>query len=207
MRWTRQSLAASVPVAVVAVIAAVISYGHIESLALAEHQSITAARLLPLAVDALIVAGSVILLAGSRMGWLCVVSGVAGTLFANVESGVRFGPLAATVAAWPAVAFVVSSFVLERWLARSRTPDAVPVPADAHPAPGRTQARAPAKKADRTRLAGADKKADRTRQVRADNPGLTQEDIAARLGITARTVRRHLAGDLVPASANGHAPF
>jgi hypothetical protein len=40
------------------------------------------------------------------------------------------GPLAATVAAWPAVAFTVASFVLERWLKSQAVPEAVPgVPA------------------------------------------------------------------------------
>ena len=61
-------------------------------------------------------AGSVILLAGSALGWLGVVLGVTGTLYANVMSGLPRGPLAATVAAWPAIAFTVASFMLERWL-------------------------------------------------------------------------------------------
>jgi hypothetical protein len=126
MTWDRLTLAAAFPVAVVACIAAVISYGHIETLALSVHQSIDAARLLPFAVDFLIVAGSVVLLAGYWLGWLCVVSGVAATLFANVESGISHGALAATVAAWPAVAFTVASFVLERFLA-SRADTTVPV--------------------------------------------------------------------------------
>lgn len=51
-----------------------------------------------------------VLLAGSWLGWI----GVAGTLYANVMSGLPRGPLAATVAAWPAVAFTVASFMLER---------------------------------------------------------------------------------------------
>jgi hypothetical protein len=100
----------------VAVIAGVISYAHIEGLALAVHQTVTTARLLPFSVDFLIVAGSVILLAGSWLGWLGVVPGVAATAFANVESGLPHGGLAATVAGWPAAAFTVASFMLERWL-------------------------------------------------------------------------------------------
>jgi len=123
-QWDRQSLAAALPVAVVAAIAAIISYGHIETLALAVHQPIADARLLPFAVDFLIVAGSVILLAGYWLGWLCVVAGVSATLFANIESGLPHGALAAAVAAWPAVAFTVASFVLERWLLRHRVPGA-----------------------------------------------------------------------------------
>jgi hypothetical protein len=62
------------------------------------------------------VAGVVIILAGSWLGWLCVAPGVAGTLFANLAWGLPHGHLAATVATWPAVAFSVVSFVLERWL-------------------------------------------------------------------------------------------
>lgn len=118
MIWDRQTTAAAVPVAAVAVVAGVVSYSHIEALALAQHQTIAQARLLPLAVDGLIAAGSVILLAGFWLGWLGVVCGIAATLFANVESGVPYGPLSATVAAWPAIAFSVASFMLERWLKR-----------------------------------------------------------------------------------------
>lgn len=118
MKWDRLTLAAAVPVAAVAIIAGVVSFGHIEGLALAQHQPIADARLLPLAVDGLIVAGSVVLLAGYWLGWLGVVVGVAATVFANVESGLPWGPLSATVAAWPAIAFTVASFTLERWLKR-----------------------------------------------------------------------------------------
>jgi hypothetical protein len=61
-----------------------------------------------------------------------VALGVAGTLYANVESGLPRGSLAAAVAAWPAVAFTVASFMLERWLKAqvNAAPGAVPdVPA------------------------------------------------------------------------------
>ena len=84
MTWNRTALLAAVPVAAVAVIAGVVSYSHICALGLLTGQSPADAHLLPLAVDGLIVAGSVILLAGSWLGWLGVVPGVAATLFANV---------------------------------------------------------------------------------------------------------------------------
>lgn len=109
-------LVAAVPVAAVAVLAAIQSYSHIEGLALAEHQSLADARMLPFSVDFLIVAGSVILAAGSRLGWLCVVPGIVATLLANIVTGLPFGPVAAVVAGWPALAFTVASFALERWL-------------------------------------------------------------------------------------------
>jgi hypothetical protein len=109
-------LLAALPVAVVALIAGVVSFSHIADLGLRTGQSPVDAHLLPLAVDGLIVSGSVILLAGSRLGWIGVALGVAGTLYANVMSGLPRGPLAATVSAWPAIAFTVASFMLERWL-------------------------------------------------------------------------------------------
>ena len=65
MRWNRTALLAALPVAAVAVIAGVVSYSHIAALSLRTGQSPADAHLLPLAVDGLIVAGSVILLAGS----------------------------------------------------------------------------------------------------------------------------------------------
>lgn len=126
--WRWPVFLAAVPVAAVAVVAGVVSYSHIEALGLATGQTLTDARLLPLAVDGLIVAGSVILLAGSWLGWIGVVLGVSGTVYANVMSGLPRGPLAATVAAWPALAFTVASFMLERWLAQQVTavPEGVP---------------------------------------------------------------------------------
>jgi hypothetical protein len=120
--WNRAAVLAALPVAAVAVIAGVVSYSHIEALGLMTGQSLADARLLPLAVDGLIVAGSVILLAGSWLGWIGVALGVAGTLYANVMSGLPRGPLAATVAAWPALAFTVASFMLERWLKSQVSP-------------------------------------------------------------------------------------
>ena len=103
MTWNRTAILAAIPVAAVAVIAGVVSFSHIEALGLRTGQAITDARLLPLAVDGLIVAGSAILLAGSWLGWIGVALGVAGTLYANVMSGLPRGPLAATAAAWPAI--------------------------------------------------------------------------------------------------------
>ena len=103
-----------------ATFAGIVSYSHIYRLALATGQTGTAARLMPLSVDCLIIAGSVILFqAGPSqqwLGWLGVAPGVAATLFANVESGISHGWLAATVNGWPALAFCLASFMLERWL-------------------------------------------------------------------------------------------
>jgi len=112
----RITILAVAPFAVVAVIAGIVSYTHIVGLGIRAHQGSIDAHLLPFAVDGLIVAGVVIVLAGYRLGWLAIGLGVAATVFANVESGLPYGKLDAAIAAWPAVAFSVASFVLERWL-------------------------------------------------------------------------------------------
>jgi len=125
---SRPVLLAALPVALVALVAGTVSYSHIVSLGLRTGQSPADAHLLPLAVDGLIVAGSVILLAGSWLGWLGVVPGVGATLFANLESGLPHGQLAAIVATWPAIAFTVASAMLERWLAGQGGVQRAPVP-------------------------------------------------------------------------------
>ena len=74
---------------------------------------------MPFAVDGLIVVGSVVLLTEAAawwLGWLGVGPGVTISLFANVESGIRYGVLAAIWAGIPAVAFSLATFMLERWL-------------------------------------------------------------------------------------------
>ena len=137
---SRVALAAALPVSLVTLIAGVVSYSHIAALGMRTHQGWADSHLLPFAVDFLIVAGSVILLAGYWLGWLCVAAGVTGTLFANLEFGLPYGWLSAMVSTWPAVAFTVATFVLERWLRFQRrvTPDvahgttAVTLPPMAH---------------------------------------------------------------------------
>jgi hypothetical protein len=181
--WNRTAILAALPVAAVAVIAGVVSYSHIEALGLSTGQSIIDARLLPLAVDGLIVAGSVILLAGSWLGWIGVAIGVAGTLYANVMSGLPRGPLAATVAAWPALAFTVASFMLERWLKSQAgaAPAAVPgVPAELN---GHAHAAA--------ELFAADLEAGRVPGIRAIRSGLhVGQDKASEVQVYLRGLTR-----------------
>jgi hypothetical protein len=116
--------------AVVAGTAGVISYTHIYRLTLALHQPVMVARLMPVAVDGLVVVGSVVLLQsapGQRwLGWVGVGPGVAISLFANVESGIGYGPLAAAWAGIPAVAFALSTFMFERWVSAQVGQSGVP---------------------------------------------------------------------------------
>jgi hypothetical protein len=137
--WSK--VVSGLAITAVAGVAGVISYTHIYRLTLTLHQTVMAAQLMPFGVDGLIVVGSVVLLQsapGQRwLGWVGVGPGVVISLFANVESGIKYGPLAAAWAGIPAVAFSLATFMLERWLkAQAGKPGTVssPVPTDAESA-------------------------------------------------------------------------
>jgi hypothetical protein len=133
-------LASGAAILAVAAVAGVISYSHIYELTLSLHQSTLTARLMPVAIDGLITVGSVVLLqSGSPLGWLGVGPGLALSLFANIESGIRYGWLAAVWAGIPALSFFLATFIFEHWLkgqaktvtAATATPAATPVSATA----------------------------------------------------------------------------
>jgi hypothetical protein len=116
--WSR--VVAGLAFAVVAGVTGYISYTHIEALTLALHQPPTVARLMPFGVDGLIVVGSVALLQATDdhpyLGWVCVAPGAVASLFANVESGLRYGILSAAWAGLASAGFFLATFTLERWL-------------------------------------------------------------------------------------------
>jgi len=102
---------------------------HIYGLGRAHGQDGTAARLLPLSVDSLILAASLVLLYEARNGrdtprlvrfmlWL----GIAATVGANIAFGAGYGLLGALISAWPAVAFIGSVEIAMKQVRRSRVP-------------------------------------------------------------------------------------
>lgn len=136
MRWLRDhgsKIVSGLAIAAVAAVAGVVSYTHIYRLTLALHQPAMVARLMPFGVDGLIVVGSVALMQGMLLGWLGIGPGVAVSLFANVESGIRYGWLSAAWAGVPAGSFFLATFLLERWLKEQA---GVPVPGDVPDVPG-----------------------------------------------------------------------
>src|ERR1017187_5112165 len=100
-------------VTAVASFPAIISYSHIFDLGIQHGQNGTAGRLLPLSVDGLILAASLVMLYVARAKlttpWLARLMlwlGVGATVAANIGYGAAYGAVGMIVSAWPALAFV-----------------------------------------------------------------------------------------------------
>jgi hypothetical protein len=113
----------------VAAVAAVASYEHAYDLVRAQGEAGWTARLIPLTVDGLIYASSMVMLDSARRKmpvpalarWLLGL-GIAATLAANVAHGLGDGLVGAAVAAWPAVALVGSYELLMMVIRGSQVP-------------------------------------------------------------------------------------
>ncbi|TMR95612.1 DUF2637 domain-containing protein [Nonomuraea basaltis] len=114
-------------------VAAVVSYRHAYEVVAANGESGWVAYLVPLTIDGLIFSSSMVLLDAARRSlevpWLArftLALGILATLAANVMHGWAHGPIGAIVAAWPAVALVLS-YELLMGLIRRGTVTAVTV--------------------------------------------------------------------------------
>jgi hypothetical protein len=120
IRWTTVGAVIGV-----AAVAAVASYEHAYALVRAHGEGGGTARLVPLTVDGLIYASSMVMLDSARRKgavpalarWLLGL-GIGATLAANVAHGLGHGLAGAAVAAWPAVA-LVGSYELLMMIIRS----------------------------------------------------------------------------------------
>jgi hypothetical protein len=187
-------LATAAVVCAVAAFAAVVSYTHIYGLGRAHGQDGTAARLLPLSVDGLILAASLVLLHEARNGrdapglarlmlWL----GIGATVGANVAYGAGYGPLGALISAWPAVAFIGTVELVMELVRRANGPrQATGVPA----VPGDVAQAAQAAYAA---------------SVAAGAP-LSQRAIAERFAISRRKVSQLVTEATIHSNGNGHPP-
>jgi hypothetical protein len=134
IRWTTASAVVGI-----AAIAAVASYEHAYALVRAHGEAGWTGRLVPLTLDGLIYASSMVMLDSARhrtpvpmlARWLLGL-GIAATLAANVAHGLGHGPIGAAVAAWPAVALVGSYELLMMIVHGSQAvPDGTPGKAEA----------------------------------------------------------------------------
>jgi hypothetical protein len=114
----------------VAAVAAVASYEHAYALVRAYGETGWIGRLVPLTVDGLIYASSMVMLDSARREvrvlvlarWLLGL-GIAATLAANVAHGLGHGPVGAAVAAWPTIALVWSYELFMTIIRGTRQPD------------------------------------------------------------------------------------
>ncbi|MEU4405050.1 DUF2637 domain-containing protein [Streptosporangium sp. NPDC023963] len=121
--------ATTVAVLLVAGVAGVISYQHAYTLVTAHGETGLTAILAPLTVDGAIFASSMVLLDAARRGhavptlarWTLGL-GILATLAANVAVGWAHGVVGSIVAAWPAVALVLSYELLMGMIRRGAVP-------------------------------------------------------------------------------------
>jgi hypothetical protein len=182
----------------VAAVASVASYEHAYALVRAHGEVGWTGRLVPLTVDGLIYASSMVMLDSARRKasvpalarWLLGL-GIAATLAANVAHGLGHGPIGAAVAAWPAVA-LVGSYELLMMVIRSSQQQADDTPEtgrDADPLEEQAAAlyavelaanRIPSVRAIRAQLHVGQPRAQRLRDYLAAAPGMHRDSLAAR---------------------------
>jgi hypothetical protein len=107
-------------VALLAGIAALVSYGHMHALAMQHGEGRLASALIPLSVDGMIMASSMSLLLDSRLGrrgavlpWTLLIIGAAASLAANIAVA-EPTLLGRVIAAWPSFALTASYELLMR---------------------------------------------------------------------------------------------
>jgi Protein of unknown function (DUF2637) len=200
----RYRTATAAAVMLVAAIAAVISFVHIESLAVRYGQPVMAAVLLPISIDGTVAVSSLAMLRSARLNltapWLArgmLLLAVAATLACNVAYGLPHGWPGALLSGWPAVAFVGSAEVAIS-MSRKRSPRGRDRAEDAGTRPVKT--RTP--KAATARTGSRTPRPDTTAAIAsalAADPDMTTGQLATMTGLSDRTVRR------VRAAMNGHA--
>ena len=188
--------------AVVGAVAAIVSYGHIVNLFLTWHAPLYDARLMPIAIDGLIIIGAGAAKGGQKwLGWSAIGPGLAASLYANVMNGLPYGRGAAMGSGWATIALFLATNVMERWRA-------APVVTPRHDGPGDTSGEAAADAAgdqpgdtvgDRGDDDGNDvrppprrrmSKGDKVLRVMTRHPGLPDTEVAKRAGVSLSTVQR-----------------
>lgn len=116
-----------ISVLLLAMIAAVVSFGHMRELALRHGEARWSATLIPLSVDGMVVAASMSVVLASKMGrrgewlpWALLIVGSLASLAANVAVA-NPAVVSRLIAAWPSFAFVGAYHLLQGQLRIGRT--------------------------------------------------------------------------------------
>lgn len=197
--WVRRTAVASV--LLVALVAAVCSYAHMQNLAARSGEE-WRSTIIPLSVDGMLVASTLAIVDRRRAGlpagfvpWLGLSLGILASLAANVAAA-RPDGIARVIAAWPPLAFAVAVetlvIVLRGRGVGEKVTDNIPanIPAPAPPAPSRPQSSSVA----------------RTPDKKSSKRGHGRVALARELGISEYEARRLLeqrAAEKAP--RNGHA--
>ena len=122
-------VATTLVVVMLAAVAAVVSYKHILEVVTEHGESGWVAYLVPLCIDGLLVAASLVLLDSARRGlarhwlsWVALAVGIALTLGANVLHGLKFGPIGAITSGLPAVTLTIAFELLMGLIRRGAVP-------------------------------------------------------------------------------------
>ena len=189
--------ATAAAVLVVAAIAAVVSFVHIEHLAVTHGQAALAAYLLPLSIDGTVAAASMVMLQAARAGlgtpWLArfmLALAVAATLLANIGYGLPYGWTGALISGWPACAFFGCAAMAIGMVRRARVASSPPAATVTEPVP--LAKPAPATAAVSTGALEAAKVAYEA-SVHGGNP-LSERALANRFGITRPQAKKVRAG-------------
>lgn len=124
IHWTTM-----ISVAMLALIAAVVSFGHMRELALRHGETRWNSTLIPFSVDGMVVAASMSVLLASRTGrrgewlsWTLLIVGSLASLAANVAVA-EPSSVSRLIAAWPSLAFVGAYHLLQGQLRVRRIDD------------------------------------------------------------------------------------
>ena len=170
--------------ATVGAVAAVVSYGHIVNLFLSWHAPLYDARLMPVAIDGLIIIGAGAAKGGQKLlGWSAIGPGLAASLYANVMSGLPYGRGAAMGSGWATIALFLATNVMERW-------KPAPVVTPRHDSDDDSRDDKPQHRQVARKPAAALTKQARAAAAIRDNPGLTNAELAKLAGCDVRTISR-----------------
>lgn len=193
----------------VAGIAAYASYTHMRELALVHGQTHTVAALLPVSVDGMLIVATLVMREDRSRGigvrpwaWIAFLLGVTASIVANVLAAAS-DITSRVISAWPALALLLVIEVLATGKKAAELPPAEPATvATSALMAGLVQADTMSDivsdiVSDTTRPARVRKRpstAERVAKLRDRQPDLGVSAMAQKLGVSERTVTRHLAG-------------